>query len=194
MRTSPFTPPSTRPSPLSNLPGKGRVSLKNRHHQCTSPPYSPRLMPFLEHPLAWYILLRRWAHLQQPWDSIPCPFLKEFSSFPPTSSPTASSRVTLTSVSSDLGVPSSQRKQRAPPHPLSFSESLLTQTSFRLHSRLESSTESSSVPCAAPIPTSVSSGPLQLRLTHHPPRASLYLQPTIHRFFHLITLDLHLPG
>ena len=42
--------------------------------------------------------------------------------------------------------------------------------------------------------TSVPSGPPQLRLTHHPPRASLYLSPNNHRFFRPITLDLHLPG
>ena len=108
--------------------------------------------------------------------------MEEFSSFPPTSSPPTSGLVTLTSVSSDLGVTSSQREQRAPPHPLSFSESLLTQTSFRFHSRSESSTESSSAACDTPI---VNFCPFWATSTSpyaHPPRASLYLQLTIHRF------------
>ena len=116
--------------------------------------------------------------------------LQEFSSYPPTSSPPASG---LTSVSSDLGVPSLQREQRAPPHPLSVSESLLTQTSFRLHSQSESSTESSSAPCDTP---KVNFCPFWATSTSHyahPSRVSLYLQLTIHRFLCPITVDLHLP-
>ena len=84
---------------LIKLARKGSWFSKNIHHQCfQSPPNSPRLLPFLRSPLVWCILLHLEAHLwlqsslnsstpylkpsagscQQPWDSVPCPSLKQF--------------------------------------------------------------------------------------------------------------------
>ena len=88
----------------------------------SSPPYSPRLLAFLQHLLAWCILLHCKAHLQSK-NSLNSPTTYQKYS---AKSCITTGLVTLTSVFSDLGVLLSQRKQRTLPYPSSFSESLST--------------------------------------------------------------------
>ena len=133
VRTSPFTTsPSTMPPPLSN-----------RHHQCfQSSTYSPRLLAFLQSPLVWCILLRLEDHLwlQSSLNSS-TPYLKPSTRFCLTTMGFHSSSISWTiSHHFPPSLPPASGLVTPQGYPLSFSESILTQTHFRLHSRSESTT------------------------------------------------------
>lgn len=81
-----------------------------------------------------------------------------------------------------ISPPSSpQRKQRAPPHPFSSLESLLTQICFRLHSQSKScDLQFPPCPVLHQSPISLSPRPPQLHPMYYSPRASIHLSFAIY--------------
>lgn len=162
---------------------QGVVTLKSGHHQCFhSPPCPPWLVEILRCLLARCTLLC--CRLTFGYESSPKIFntLSETVCWILLNNHNISFLVRLLDNFLIISPPSSpQRKQRAPPHPFSSLESLLTQICFRLHSQSKScDLQFPPCPVLHQLPISPSPRPPQLHPMYYSPRASIHLSFAIY--------------